>query len=158
MTPRGIKIKSFNAADRVSTKQYTHFNPSQGEMHRLPHILFLWDQSTMYLAVRLWRSFIHSQSTPPGRRSCGSSSDCGCVPPTPAGPQPSCAAARKWGPGTGTSPESHPPYREASRPCGAGPSLPGSSTRWLRCRDLQSTGRKRGAGGKTHSAVIAFPT
>lgn len=100
----------------------------------------------MHLGVKsgVWtltrqRSSAESSPMPPGRLSCGSSSGCGCVPPTPAAQQPSCGVVRKWGPSRGTSPESHPPYQAASTPCGAGPSPPGSSTLWLRCRVLQGT-------------------
>ena len=143
ITPREIKIKSFNAADRVITIDYMHSNPSEGKMHRLTHIPFLWDhnKNASWCKSGVWietgqRSGAGSQSMPPGRRSCGSSSDCGYVPPTPAARRPSCGAERKWGPSRATSPESRPPYRAASRPCGAGPSRPGSSTLWLRCRGL----------------------
>lgn len=124
-----------------------HFNPSEGKTHRLTHILFHWDHYKMPLGVKsgVWietgqRSGAESQFTPPGRRSCGSSSDCGCVLPTPAARRPSCGAVKKWGPNRETSPESHPPCRAASTPGGAGPSLPGSSKLLLRSRDLQGTG------------------
>lgn len=146
MTPREIKIKSFNAADRVTTMVYMHFNPSEGKTHRLTHIPFLWDHYKMPLGVRAEFEFkqgrdpeLDLKSTPPGRRSYGSSSDCGCVPPTLAARRPSCGAVRKWGPNRGTSPGSHPPCRAASTPGGAGPFLPGSSKLWLRSRDLQDT-------------------
>lgn len=41
ITPREIKIKSFNAADRVITIKYMHFNPSEGKTYRLTHTPFL---------------------------------------------------------------------------------------------------------------------
>ncbi len=57
ITPRVIKIKSFNAADRVITIEYMHFNPSEGKTHRLTHILFLWDHYKMHLGVRVGYGF-----------------------------------------------------------------------------------------------------
>lgn len=41
VTRREIKMKSFNAADRVITTEHVHFNPSEGKTHGLTHIVFL---------------------------------------------------------------------------------------------------------------------
>lgn len=127
------------------------FNLPGGQAQRLTHIPILSAISIKHILVWGMRSRAAPWSMPPGRPSCDSNSGCGCALPTPAAQQPSCAAARKWEPGRGTSPENHPPCRAAWTPDGGDPSQPGSNTPWPRCRDLQ-----RG-GGVPHQIWVLFP-